>query len=160
MQGPSADQFQETSIGLTVRELTYEVRKVLRLPADAPGVVVSKVESGSKAAVAQIGPYEIISAVNGQPATSLKEFERLVRQHGKLRVLFDMTGFNGWEAGALWEDTKFAANHFADIERIAMVGETTWQHGMAMFCKPFTRATVRYFDHARAAEARTWLDEA
>ncbi len=87
------------------------------------------------------------------------EFDRLVRQHGRLRVLFNMTGFNGWEAGALWEDTKFAANHFADIERIAMVGETTWQHGMAMFCKPFTRATVRYFDHARAAEARTWLDE-
>ena len=27
------------------------------------------------------------------------EFERLVRQHGKLRVLFDMTGFHGWEAG-------------------------------------------------------------
>ena len=25
------------------------------------------------------------------------EFERLVRQHGKLRVLFDMTGFHGWK---------------------------------------------------------------
>ena len=34
------------------------------------------------------------------------EFERLVRQHGKLRVLFDMTGFHGWTAGALWEDTS------------------------------------------------------
>jgi hypothetical protein len=43
------------------------------------------------------------------------EFERLVLQHGKLRVLFDMTGFHGWEAGALWEDTKFAIKHFADI---------------------------------------------
>ena len=35
------------------------------------------------------------------------EFERLVRQHGKLRVLFDMTGLHGWEAGAAWEDIKF-----------------------------------------------------
>ena len=35
------------------------------------------------------------------------EFERLVRQHGKLRVLFDMAGFHGWEAGAMWEDIKF-----------------------------------------------------
>jgi len=75
----NADQYQETSIGLTVRELTYEVRKVLRLAADAPGVVVSQVQSGSKAAVAQISPYEIISSVNGQPATTLREFERLVR---------------------------------------------------------------------------------
>ena len=88
------------------------------------------------------------------------EFERLVRRHGKLRVLFDMTGFHGWEAGALWADTKFAIKHFADIERLAMVGEKRWQHGMATFCKPFTKASIRYFDHADAAEARNWLVEA
>jgi hypothetical protein len=88
------------------------------------------------------------------------EFERLVRQHSKLRVLFDMTGFHGWEAGALWEDIKFDIKHFADIERLAMVGDKKWQHGMATFCKPFTKATIRYFDHAEAVEARTWLGEA
>ncbi len=88
------------------------------------------------------------------------EVERLIRQHGKLRMLFDMTGFHGWEAGAAWEDFKFGVEHFADIERLAMVGEKQWQHGIATFCKPFTRATVRYFDHANAAEARKWLGEA
>jgi len=88
------------------------------------------------------------------------EFERLLEQHGKLRMLFDMTAFHGWEAGALWVDTKFAVKHFSDIERIAMVGETRWQHGMASFCKPFTRAKVRYFDHVESAEARKWLGEA
>ena len=87
------------------------------------------------------------------------EFERLVRQHGKLRVLFDMTGFHGWDAGALWEDIKFDIKHFADIERLAMVGDKKWQQGMATFCKPFTKATIRYFDHTDAAEARKWLDE-
>jgi hypothetical protein len=87
------------------------------------------------------------------------EFERLVQKHGKLRVLFDMTGFHGWEAGALWEDIKFDVKHFADIERLAMIGEKKWQQGMAMFCKPFTKATIQYFDHAKAANARLWLDE-
>ena len=85
------------------------------------------------------------------------EFERLVRQHGKLRMLFDMTGFHGWTAGAMWEDTSLRCNHFADIDRLAMVGEKKWQQGMATFCKPFTKATIRYFDHADAAEARKWL---
>ena len=85
------------------------------------------------------------------------EFGRLVGLHGKLRVLFDMTGFHGWDAGAAWEDFKFGVAHFADIERLAMVGEKKWQEGMAMFCKPFTKATVRYFDHTDAAEARKWL---
>lgn len=93
-------------------------------------------------------------------AQFVPEFERLVRQHGKMRMLFDMTDFHGWEAGAMWADTKFAIHHFDDIEKIAMVGETKWQHGMAVFCKPFTKAAVRYFDHIDAAAARTWLDEA
>jgi len=31
------------------------------------------------------------------------EFERLIRQHGKLSLLFDMTSFHGWDAGAAWE---------------------------------------------------------
>ena len=87
------------------------------------------------------------------------EFERLVRLHGKLRVLFDMTGLHGWTAGALWEDTKFATHHFSDIDRLAVVGEKKWQEGMATFCKPFTKATVKYFDHTDAAEARKWLAE-
>lgn len=72
-------------------------------------------------------------------------FERLVQQHGKLRVLFDMTDFHGWELSAAWEDTKFGIKHFADIDRLAMVGAKAWQHGMAIFCKPFTGAQVRYF---------------
>jgi hypothetical protein len=87
------------------------------------------------------------------------EFDRLVRQHGKLRVLFDMAGLHGWEASAMWEDLKFGIKHFADIERLAMIGEKKWQQGMATFCKPFTKAIVRYFDHSETAEARAWLAE-
>jgi hypothetical protein len=87
------------------------------------------------------------------------EFERLVREHGKLRLLFTMADFHGWKAGALWDDIKFDMKHGADIERLAMVGENKWQEGMATFCKPFTKATIRYFDHTEAAEARKWLEE-
>lgn len=103
--------------------------------------------------------------VNGKLAKTdyayfVPEFERLVKEHGKLRVLFDMSNFQGWEASALWEDLKFDLKHFADMERLAMVGETRWQHGMATFCKPFTKATVQYFGRDQAAAARTWLAEA
>lgn len=87
------------------------------------------------------------------------EFQRLVREHGKLRVLFDMSDFHGWDAGGLWEDIKFDMDHFANIERIAMIGDKKWQHGMATFCQPFTRADIRYFEHADAAGARKWLME-
>ena len=88
------------------------------------------------------------------------EFERLVQQHGKQRVMFDMTGLHGWDVGAAWEDVKLDIEHFADIDRLAMVGDKKWQHGMEMFFKPFTKAMTRYFDHADAAEARKWLTKA
>ena len=47
--------------------------------------------------------------------------------------------------------------HFADIERLAVVGDKRWEHDMMTFYKPFTKATIRYFDQANAAEARKWL---
>jgi hypothetical protein len=88
------------------------------------------------------------------------EFDRLIQQHGKLRLLFDMTDFHGWEVSAMWEDLKLGIRHFADIEKLAMVGDTKWEQGMATFCKPFTTAKIRYFDRTDTAEARQWLDEA
>lgn len=88
------------------------------------------------------------------------EVDRLVERHGKVRVLFDLTGFHGWEPAGLWEDLKFDAKHASHIERMAVVGETRWHHGMAVACRPFTKAPVRYFDHAETAEARKWLEAA
>ncbi len=82
-----------------------------------------------------------------------------VAARGKIRMLMVMHDFHGWTASAAWEDTKFGARHFRDIERLAMVGETRWQHGMAIFCRPFTTATVRYFTHDKIEEARAWLNE-
>jgi hypothetical protein len=33
---------------------------------------------------------------------------KLVKEdYGKLRVLFDMTDFHGWDVGAAWEDIEY-----------------------------------------------------
>ena len=87
------------------------------------------------------------------------EVDRLVQQHGKLRMLFEMLDFHGWTAGAMWEDTKFAFHHFRSIERLAIIGEKKWQKGMATFCRPFTAAEVRYFERSQEQEAHDWLQE-
>ncbi len=89
----------------------------------------------------------------------MPEFRKLIERHGKLRVLFRMDDFHGWTAGALWEDIKVDVKHFRDVERIAMVGDKAWEKGMSVFCKPFTTATIRYFDHDHLDEARQWLHE-
>ena len=86
------------------------------------------------------------------------EFDRLVKEHGQIRVLFEMDKFHGWQAGALWDDVKFDLRHFADIERLAIVGEKKWERGMAKFCQPFTTAKIRFFDRSVADAARAWLE--
>jgi hypothetical protein len=90
----------------------------------------------------------------------LPEVNRLIDRHGTISILFEMHDFHGWDWSAAWEDVKFAAHHFYNIERLAVIGEKRWQKGMAVFCKPFTRAEIRYYEHAQAAEARAWLQAA
>jgi hypothetical protein len=87
------------------------------------------------------------------------EVERAVKDHGKVRMLVRMRDFHGWTMGAVWEDTKFGLHHFSDIERLALVGDKRWEAGMAVFCKPFTTAKVRYFDESKAEDAAAWVHE-
>lgn len=88
----------------------------------------------------------------------LPQVEQMIRQHGKIRVLFDMHDFHGWTAGALWQDVKFDLKHFADIERLALVGDKAWEKGMAVFCRPFTAAKVRYFTREQFDQAKAWVE--
>jgi hypothetical protein len=83
--------------------------------------------------------------------------EKLIDDAGKIKILFVMHDFHGWDVGAVWEDIKFATKHCRDIEKVAMVGENTWEKWMAAICKPFTMSSVKYFDAGEDQAAREWL---
>jgi len=82
----SAPKFASAPLGLTVRDLTYEVRRYFQRTSDEPGVIVSKVEPGSRASVAGIRPYEIITHVNDKPVMTAKDFENLTSDQKELRL--------------------------------------------------------------------------
>ena len=90
----------------------------------------------------------------------LPAFEQRLKQHHRLRVLFEMADFHGWELAAFWDDVKFDVTHYADVERFAMVGDQKWEKDLTNLSRPFTAATVRYFDRGRIEDARRWLMEA
>jgi len=90
-------------------------------------------------------------------AEFVPKVEELIQRHGKINMLVRMKDFHGWDAAALWEDIKFDARHFRDIERLALVGEKAWQKGMGVFCKPFTTAEVRYYELDEEDRARAWV---
>jgi hypothetical protein len=81
----------------------------------------------------------------------------LIQPAGKIKMLFVMHDFHGWELGTVWEDIKFATQHCHDIEKIAMVGEHAWEKWKATNCTPFAMSKIKYFDAGEEEAAREWL---
>jgi len=83
-----------------------------------------------------------------------------IAKAGKVRVLAQFHDFQGWDMHALWDDIKFSTTHCTKIDRIALVGEKSWEKWMAKVCKPFTMAKIQYFDASQIEDAKAWLNEA
>jgi hypothetical protein len=75
----SAEEYKDEQLGLTVKEVTYEVRAALRMGPDDPGLVVAEVEDGTPAAQARLRPGEVIVSVA----------DRQVRKPGELKELVE-----------------------------------------------------------------------
>ena len=74
----SAPKWESEPLGITVRDLTYEVRAYYRLPKDFAGVIVANVESGSPAKVGEIYGNDILTLVNGEPVKDVAAFRERV----------------------------------------------------------------------------------
>jgi len=73
---PSREAAEHTDdlFGLTVRELTTDVRILLNLPDVVQGVIVRRVRGGSSAQLAGMRPGIIIMDFGGYPVTNLADF--------------------------------------------------------------------------------------
>jgi len=91
--------------------------------------------------------------------TFVPAVDKAVAEHGKVKLLARFHDFHGWDAKALWDDIKFSTTHCTKIAKIALVGESAWEEGMAKVCKPFTMATIKYFAAADLEKAKAWLAE-
>ncbi len=74
------------AIGLSACNTTFEVARTLRRKADDPGVVVSRVEPGSPAAVAGIKPFELITHVDDQPVADTESFQKQTTDKDEFRL--------------------------------------------------------------------------
>lgn len=90
----TAERFKDDTLGLTVKELTYEVRHFQKMEPDVSGVTVAKVESGSRADVAKLPPLSVIVRINDVAVKDLAHFRQLAASARGLTlttVLFGQT---------------------------------------------------------------------
>lgn len=73
-----AQEFEDETLGVTVREITTDVRIALNLAEDVQGVIVRRVKSGSVAQVAKMSPGVIIMAIGDTRITSLADYQAAV----------------------------------------------------------------------------------
>jgi hypothetical protein len=86
------------------------------------------------------------------------ETERLIRKFKKIRILVTLHDFEGWDVGAMWDEIKWEAKHFNDVDRIAIVGDCRWHKRMVGLCNAFTTGDVRYFPLDELDAAYQWVD--
>ena len=75
-----AGEYVDEVFGLTVRELTTDVRLLLNLSEDIKGVIVRRVKSGSVADLARMRPGIIIMNLGDHPVASIDEFKAAIEQ--------------------------------------------------------------------------------
>lgn len=85
--------------------------------------------------------------------------EGRIEQWGRLRMLFEMEDFHGWDLHSMWHEFRFESRHKKDLKRVAVVGEEKWERWASKISGFFTSTDVRYFDRDQIGEARAWLEE-
>jgi len=75
-----AGEYTDEVFGLTVRELTTDVRILLNLSDDVQGVIIRRVKSGSVADLAGMRPGIIIMNLGDIPVVSLDDYRAAVEQ--------------------------------------------------------------------------------
>lgn len=83
----------------------------------------------------------------------------LVEKEGNIRMLYDLSDFK-WEKLEAWlPDLKFASEFHHEIEKMAIVGDKSWEKWMTHLAKPFYARDAKFFHSSDIAEAWAWLRE-
>jgi len=87
--------------------------------------------------------------------------EKALETNDKVRMLYEVApDFQGYEAGAAWEDFKTGMEHFTKWERIAVITDIEWISGAVKIFGVFLPSEIRVYPLADAAQARLWITQA
>ena len=92
------DSYKDEAFELTIRDLPLTERIAEQLPVDSPGVRVSAVQPNGWAALAGIGPGDVIVTIDGQVVKTVADAEKLLKACRETRprqvVFFVRRGVN------------------------------------------------------------------
>lgn len=79
-------------------------------------------------------------------------------RHDKIRLMYVLgPEFTGYDADAMWKDTKLGAKTFTSYERMAVVTDTAWLRRTVKAFGWLIPGDVRVFPYDELDAARTWI---
>jgi SpoIIAA-like len=114
------------------------------------------------------GMADNVVAVSATGKVTGDDYDRLLipliegklRTYDKIRLLYVLgPGFDGFTAGAMWDDAKIGLKHLTAYERIAVVTDVGWVAGAVKFFAFTIPCPVRVFGNDWLAAAKSWLAE-
>jgi len=86
--------------------------------------------------------------------------EALFSRQRKVRFLYHLgKDFSGFEAAAVWDDTKLGLKHLTGWERMAVVSDLEWIRAAIRIFALAIPGHVRVFHNSELAEAIRWISE-
>ena len=104
--------------------------------------------------------YKAIGTITASDYMTLEpEVRALVEKEGNIRMLIDLSEFK-WEKMEAWlQDLKFGLEFRHEIQKMAIIGDKTWEKWMTNLARPFYVHDVRFFHSADIDKAWAWLRE-
>ncbi len=104
--------------------------------------------------------YKAIGTITAADYHKLEpEVKSLVKKEGSIRMLIDLSEFK-WEKMEAWlQDLKFGSEFRHEIQKMAIVGDKSWEKWMTHLAKPFYARDAKFFHSADIDKAWTWLRE-
>ncbi len=104
--------------------------------------------------------YKAVGTITDADNKKLEaEVKALVEKQGNIRTMFDMSQFK-WEKAEAWgSDLKFGSEFKNKIDKMAIVGDKTWEKWMTQLAKHFYARDAKYFKSADIDKAWAWLRE-
>lgn len=83
--------------------------------------------------------------------------EAAIAEHGKVRVVYELgPEFNGYSAGAAWEDLRLGGAHLSKWERVAVVTDHTLIRDAVLAFRIFMPGSVKVFSVSELDGAMAW----
>ncbi len=84
--------------------------------------------------------------------------EKALAREGKVNLLYAFApDFQGFTAGAAWEDARLGLTHLGDFARIAILADQEWIRLAVKLAAPLVPGEVRLFHADELEAARQWL---